>query len=180
MAFKTRTFAQLNIGDKFYRIRDTGAAVCVKRFPRRYGLEGTAGVETIKPNEEVFVWTPDPTAEELALRRIESFKEWTAKKIRLGADAAEKFKSAMEQDLLYAIEWSVEGTTEKLASMKVAEALAQGFENGSSIDALLDYARDMAMRGARWPKRSTSPMANLVEQTKIAAWAEFVDDARYF
>lgn len=41
-------------------------------------------------------------------------------------------------------------------------------------------SKDIGVTRARWPKRSTSPMANLVEQTKIAAWAEFVDDARYF
>jgi hypothetical protein len=34
-----------------------------------------------------------------------------------------------------------------------------------------DFARDAAIRGARWPSRSTSPLANLSDQAKTSAWA---------
>jgi len=38
------------------------------------------------------------------------------------------------------------------------------------------YAQEQALRGARWPSHSTSPMANLMHEADTAAWAEFVAD----
>ena len=40
----------------------------------------------------------------------------------------------------------------------------------------LDRATEEALRGARWPSHSTSPMANLMHEAQTAAWAEFVAD----
>lgn len=39
-------------------------------------------------------------------------------------------------------------------------------------------AQEHALRGARWPERSSSPMANLMGAARTAQWAELVSDGR--
>lgn len=51
----------------------------------------------------------------------------------------------------------------------------EGRTDEEALALLLDEARKQAIHGARDPKDSTSPMSNLVERYKTAAWAEAAD-----
>ena len=42
----------------------------------------------------------------------------------------------------------------------------------------LRYATEEALRGARWPTRSTSGPANIMGEARTSAWAEFVAESR--
>lgn len=134
----------------------------------------------VKPSETVVVTVPDPvppTAEELAAQRVKRFNLRVDRFIADGDSAqADVIKALQDGSSLHeVVRWKGDNALMYSTRRDVALAMreiAQADTGG--IDKALAAARERALRGARWPHNSTSPLSNLVERDLNAAYAEFV------
>lgn len=86
------------------------------------------------------------------------------------ADFAEK----LAEDPSYALSWgmrSFEAAAERYVSLLVKSYVV----SGATYDDLKSMATKEALRGARFPERSTSVTSNLMAQCTTAAWAALVE-----
>lgn len=96
----------------------------------------------------------------------------------------DKFKVELDKDPAYALSWG-NGVFQSAARLKVAQMLVYAFtEREGDTTCTIEQARetmmDRVMHKARYPAQSTSPTSNLMEQYEAAAYAEALDELRYF
>lgn len=97
---------------------------------------------------------------------------WALESMLRGAkDDVDKFAARFAEDPCYAFEWA-DAAMEAAAKQWVATRLQTVLE-ANGVDAVFEEARREALRGARYPSRSTSQPSNLMAQYKAAAYAEF-------
>jgi hypothetical protein len=120
-------------------------------------------------------------------------KTWTNKQIdwlrrelraceRIWANQKDDFLKRLDEHPLESFEWGMNTVTEA-ARVKVARELQFGLDSMLEKDmtpeeirrTLLKVTEGNANRFARWPSRSSSPMANLTHQEEGAAWANWID-----
>jgi hypothetical protein len=98
--------------------------------------------------------------------------------------ACDKFAESFAKDPAYALSWGT-SVFQAAARLKVATMLVQAFtEREGEVMCTIEQARDTlldrVMHKARYPAQSTSPASNLMEQYEAAAYAEALDELRYF
>jgi hypothetical protein len=92
-----------------------------------------------------------------------------------------RFSEKFAEDPAYAFEWatgSVEAAAKLRAWSRVREALTTA-DTTATPETIQLYLTEEVLRGARSPKRSTSPMSNLVDESTLAAQAELLDQMRW-
>lgn len=92
------------------------------------------------------------------------------------ADTFAKFTADFAKNPNYAMKWS-DGTMRAAAQLDVYTRLSSIIdapENGG-LDVAFAYAREQAMRYARYNNHSTSPISNLMAELEAAAYAEFAE-----
>jgi hypothetical protein len=116
-------------------------------------------------------------------KKIEAFKSAMNLNIEEGDLYLEKFKTRLVEESNYplaAFEWSEE-TIDALARRDVAKKCLHALKNlsgrtdsdpSNDWDVLMQMVLSETLRGARYPQRSTSPMANRVNQATVAAFGE--------
>lgn len=189
--FKSVRFSDLKIFGEFTldeQLRtglNTTRQTWVKTSPKK--AAPTEGTGPIMSEQRVFstslmvsVAIPDPTPEQLTERRkvrflgrLERFEE------RSDLDT---FKHHVnESNAAFAFENFAERALTTAMRLRVAAQMRHIFDHQSkesnvneAIDAAIRYASQEAMQGARYPRRSTSPMSNLAAQELASAYAEFV------
>ena len=82
-----------------------------------------------------------------------------------------EFKTKLEKDASYAFEWS-QAAFAAAAEIEVGRIIVAAMESGTTAEAIKSNALDQALRGARYPARSTSVQSNLMEQEVAAVWAK--------
>ena len=87
----------------------------------------------------------------------------------------EKFIDELRENPESAMAWSI-SMFSSVAKYRVALVVKDYFESGASESDIIEYMNDQVVRMSRWPARSTSPTSNLMEQEKLAAYAEFIAD----
>lgn len=112
--------------------------------------------------------------------------ERLAERIRVRMDADVNYHNGVllqfieelpKNDPAYTMEWMGDRAFESAAKRKIALLVLAWLsaKNGGPAVALKEL-RKVLLFGARAPKRSTSPSANLAHQAEVAAAAEFVSD----
>lgn len=98
---------------------------------------------------------------------------------RVGYDEKQlhEWAAKFETDPLYQLEWA-ERVYDIAGEYKVASVVNALLDQGLSLDAVMKYAMDEVVRGARSPSHSTSPCANLAKECETKAWAMVVDELR--
>jgi len=120
---------------------------------------------------------PEPTPEQKEERRRENIA-WLRERLRDERDRAKKelddFAAKLASDPIYALGWA-EGAYDAAGTYHVLAEVIAAFEEGCSAkDALASVTRE-ALRGARWPERSTSVTSNRLSQAKTAAYANAIE-----
>ncbi len=108
-------------------------------------------------------------------------------RIELCTARLKKWREKFDDDPARAFEWGL-GEVQDASRLKVARLLLNGLncraDDGVADESILAdlvcRARGSAMSVARWPERTTSPVSKLVHEYIGAAWAEFVDDWKYY
>lgn len=92
-----------------------------------------------------------------------------------------KFAENFAVNPLYAFSWSsnvIEAAARKDAAIQL-QAIVNGEQRDprqmNGVQAAIDYALTQALRGARSPSQSTSPVSNLYEQAKVRAFADVAE-----
>lgn len=188
MATQTKYFTDLKVGDEFQMDQD--GQTYRKQSPRK-------AINTIQRNQSAYngfavrahqvvtITTPDPTPEELAAQRLKVLN-WTLECIAdRGVHAQNEFHEKIGGKTLDgwhgAFTWG--GTIEKqmnaAAQYEVATKAREILNHAEGgIDALVKHATDKAMKYARYNSHSTSPVSNLIEEYRAAAWAEVAEACR--
>ena len=112
-----------------------------------------------------------------ALKRFTSMAEQAKAK-------CDKFAESFAKDPAYALSWGNDAFS-NAARLKVANMLVYAFteregETVCTIEQARETLLDRVMNKARYPAQSTSPTSNLMEQYEAAAYAEALDELKYF
>ena len=87
--------------------------------------------------------------------------------------AIEEFRESLREDSAEAFSWGG-GAITAAAQICIYEQIVSSLEKGNSLSNVLQHANREALNVARFPPRSTSPISNLLDIEKGAAWAYFV------
>lgn len=193
---KTLRFDMIEAGTEFRFDGRADQTPAVKLSTRTAAVGGYADQKfNVKPSTMVTITVPDPTPEELAQRKIERFvwKLWNEQ--RDAQDTIGKFAARLANDPAYAFEWG-DAAAEAAARLRVVRTMANIAAGATDadgqlstdadgpilpgvtvegIDKALAWAKEQAMRSARYPSRSTSVMSNVMHVNMGAAWAEYAD-----
>lgn len=97
-----------------------------------------------------------------------------------GDRCAAKFADKFNENPGQALEWSV-GTFDKVAFGVVAKRAIKALtdkDSKATLESLLEWSSEEAMRFAGSPTRSTSPTSNLWHQCVAAGWARVAEIIR--
>lgn len=165
-------------GDNGIMVKKTNSSAIVRDYANSKSY-------TIRACERVLLSIPDPTPEELAAKEAETLawtKKWYRGRLASEIEMCEvrfaKFAERMKNNPYDAFEWGTD-TAVCAGKHRAFLALANCFdiaeekgENG--YEAANAFALRRVVDGARCPQHSTSPMSNLVKESEIAGFAEFV------
>lgn len=134
--------------------------------------ERLARIESRGPAEEFAEKSNELKGEE---RKLAYIIRHALRVVSTKEEEIEKFNESMKSDPIYALSW---GITQYVgfAKIRVMEELLRHFEYGCTFDDWKNYAIEQALRGARYPARSTSTTSNLMEQCITEAWGKHVED----
>lgn len=126
---------------------------------------------------KVYHQLPEVKAATLAravARRLEAMLE-------RAASTLETFRKRFDENPLYAFDWGGDAAA-AAARQHVAMGLKGIMEHqeAGGADAALKAAEREVLNLAAAPKHSSSPLSNLVEQERLAAYADFVRDMRVY
>jgi predicted dinucleotide-utilizing enzyme len=96
---------------------------------------------------------------------------YVASQVKESSRRIAAFKERLETDPVSALEDS-EFACEAAATLRVLEIVKANLDRGQEVEVVIAGAVREAVRGARFPKRSTSPTGNLMAQCLAAAWGE--------
>lgn len=110
------------------------------------------------------------------LRRLE---EWE----KDGKESVRRFADRVLQNAQDAFEWAdspMQYAGKAAVAAYVRAMLASdGDRTPATTEQVLDYAREQAVRAARYPERSSSQVSNIAKQYMAAAWAELSEVAKW-
>lgn len=179
MAYKTVKFADMTVGTQFRLAIDGQDAS--KITPRRAFNLAQQATFPLGASVKCLVWEADPTPEELAAGRREWLRRRLEEMKRGSAGAIESFRAKLEQNPLYAFEWA-DRAIDAAAELEAGTRLMAVLDNDKhatdtdAVNVTIKMAREEAMRGARWPSRSTSPVSNAAKAALVSAYAGLVSD----
>jgi len=112
-----------------------------------------------------------------------ALKRFTAK-AKSAQEQCDKFAAEFAKDPAHALSWS-NNVFQEAARLKIAQMMVYAFterEDGVvlTVAAAREVCLERIMNKARWPAQSTSPTSNLMEQFEAAAYAEALDELKYF
>lgn len=94
--------------------------------------------------------------------------------INSGQKTVDEFREKLGENPGYALEWAHK-VYRAVAQAQVAGYIKHILENSEDIDELITYVTREAIRGAKYPERSTSICSNLLERDLAAAWGEWAE-----
>ena len=109
---------------------------------------------------------------ELIMKKV----DWS---IKSAQEQLEKFKTSLDKDPMYAFDWSGDAISAAV-EFKMLTDIKAAIEKGCTVEKLIEHLTDIALREARYPSRSTSPMSNLIAQEKASFAIKFVDELKYY
>lgn len=182
MATKIVSFKSLAAGDRFQF--DGESASRVKVSSRRHEAISGGDRCAVAPSTLVVVTYDDRTPEQIATDEREHRRAYGLRRVARAVEeverrTAEKMAAFIEKlavNPFYALEWSTD-LYDVAATAKVHAFVKAALADGVALDEVVASCRAEALRGARFPSRSTSPAANLAAQSLVAAYAAFVADA---
>jgi hypothetical protein len=93
------------------------------------------------------------------------------------------FREQLAENPAHAFEWSLE-SIEAAARIRVytyvMKLLEEYAASETTLEKLHDWAAEEVRRRSHNPKRSTSPVSNLIDQEVTAAWAGFLETVEGF
>ena len=111
------------------------------------------------------------------LTTIQKIKLFAEDKVTTGEYDLAKFKKHLEENPAYAFEWSYEAF-KAAARIHVGKSLLYWTEKDeATAEKIIDFVKDMVLRGARYPERSTSVQSNEMKREIISVYAELLDVA---
>jgi hypothetical protein len=106
---------------------------------------------------------------------IEDFSKSLTVLIRIHKEALDKWAAKFAQNPAYAMKWAGEAFEDAAKHAVATEVLCAIEQQGVAIDLVRRHAENQALKGARYPERSTSPSANEAARCETAAWAEMLE-----
>jgi hypothetical protein len=108
--------------------------------------------------------------------------ELLASKLRtiLGAanEDLDHFQEKFAENPLHAFEWgerAVEAAAIKDVNTRIINAITAE-DSKATLKSIKEFVLERVLHKARFPKRSTSPMANLADQVEAQAWATILEE----
>ena len=106
-------------------------------------------------------------------RMAVKFNEKLRNAIDIGAKEAQKLSKGLEDNPAYALDWA--DSAYKAIGAQFAATILQSVLTSGGIIAAKEYALKMVLLASRNPSQSTSACRNLLEQSKLAGFAEFAE-----
>lgn len=92
--------------------------------------------------------------------------------------------TAEKMGLLHALSWEGEGIARALHRRAIYWQALSALDNDRAPEDiaadLVKMAEEEMLRAAKWPSRSTNPMANLLEGAKAQAWADVYETMKRY
>lgn len=111
---------------------------------------------------------------EMVERRIQSLIDgWNR-------DTRDHFVTSLDADPAYTFEWAdnaIRYAVHRGVGLRL-KAILEHPEGG--VRAVINEAKDSALRGARWPSQSTSALTNFCKLQETAAYADFVSEVEHY
>jgi hypothetical protein len=104
--------------------------------------------------------------------------DWLRGDVETAQGKLARFSADLSKDAANAFRWATDAV--KAAAEVKVFSIYLDLVTGRGPDVADKVSLQEALRGARSPSRSTSPMANLVEECETAAWAELAEKAGRF
>lgn len=122
-----------------------------------------------------------------AEKSVEMLEQSFGRKISAIKQGQAEFVKKFQEDPSHALSWS-QKTFEESAELNVRELVLSSIQSqikkgkgaGEALAYLTEYISKEAMRSARWPARSTSPVSNLLEGCKGQAFAMVAEELNGF
>ncbi len=115
----------------------------------------------------------EPHPEVVAFQMAEGAKSSLVGILKSADENVERFRKNLAESPAYAFEWA-DGAMRAAARIEVCGLLLK-LVSERGLAAALAVAEREALRGARFPSRSTFHCKDQIEGEKTAAWAEFVE-----
>ena len=106
----------------------------------------------------------------MTINKTEILRKSFAADLQDAHDQLAKFAEELLKHPTYAMTWGDRAVT-AAGSVAVAEKIVELLDSGVEHGKVHEFAVSQALRAARFPARSTSPMNNLTEQAVAQAWA---------
>ena len=94
--------------------------------------------------------------------------------LQMAKDQLAKFAQGVINDPVHAMEWGDRAVT-AAGELHVLFIAVEAMKEGVSFARVRAQAVEQALRSAKYPARSSSPMSNLTAQAKGEAWAKLAE-----